>query len=64
MRRRWLCRGHIYIVGRGIYGISRGVSDGMYEQNRPIVYKNGINLDLRFSIACSMPYALPWACTH
>lgn len=47
-----------------MYGISRGVSDGMYEQNRPTVYKNGINLDLRFSLACSMPYALRWACTH
>ena len=22
-----------------MYGISRGVSDGMYEQNRPTVYK-------------------------
>ena len=29
-----------------MYGISRGVSDGMYEQNRPTVHKSGINLDL------------------
>ena len=64
MRRRWLCRGHICIVGRGKYEISRAVSDGMYEQNRPTVYKNCINLDLRFSLACSMSYALSWARTH
>ena len=34
------------IVGCGTYGISRGVPDGIYEQNRPTVYKKGINLDL------------------
>ena len=45
-------------------GTRREVLIGRYGQNEHTVYSKSISLDLRFSLACSMPYALPWACTN